>query len=311
MWYRRIKRLLLAKGRRPLPGNSQVSVGRFCTLLFESLNEGQIRTRSSAIAFQVLLAAPPALYFLFTLLPYVPVANLEEESLRMLSQMLPQLTFRTIEPFVRSLFIGRGVAPFVGLAISLLIASNGVDNVVDAFHATAQEVESRPFLHRRLLSFLLVLAIALLTVTATVLIVLGRIFSFRVAAAVTDSGAISTDLLELGTKLVVVVLVYLAVSLLYFYAPADRPRWRAVSIGSISATVFVLVASWGFSFYLRHIGQLNRLFGSLGTLMALMIWLKLVALAVLVGFELNVSLENVGSRSPPIQEPPEQPPPES
>jgi membrane protein len=290
----KIRRFFQEIAKRPLPGKPGVTLGRFIALFRGSLSEGQVRTRSSAIAFQALLAAPPALFFLFTLLPYLPVEDLEQEFILLLGRMVPQLTFQAIEPFVRSLFQGRGAAPFIGLVISLFIASNGVDNVIDAFHATAHEVESRPFLRRRLVSLLLVVAIALITAVAIVLTVLGRLFSRRIAVAVTGSRGLPTVAPELGSWIVVVLLVYAAISLIYFYAPAEHPRWRAVSIGAITATLFVLVASWGFSLFLRHVAQLNRLFGSLGTLMALMIWLKLVALAVLIGFELNVSLEEAG-----------------
>lgn len=296
MQLNRIERFFRALGSRHLPGSSQVTLGGFYEIFRRSLSEGQVRTRSSAIAFQALLAAPPALYFLFTLLPYVPADNLEQEFVLLLGRMVPQLTFAAIEPFVRSLFEERGAAPFIGLLISLFIASNGVDNVIDAFHATAQEVESRPFVRRRLVSLLLVVAMALLTATAILLLVVGRFFSRRVATAVTGSSALPTVALETGTSIVILLLVYFAVSLLYYYAPAEHPRWRAVSAGSIVSTVFILIASWGFSLFLRHVAQLNRLFGSLGTLMALMIWLKLVALAVLVGFELNVSVEKTGSQ---------------
>lgn len=291
-----LERFLREIGKQRLPGAGEITVAGFVSLFRKSLTEGQVRTRSSAIAFQVLLAAPPALFFLFTLLPYLPVDDLEQEFLLMLGRMVPQLTFQAIEPFVRSLFEGRGAAPFIGLVISLFIASNGLDNVIDAFHATAHEVESRPFLRRRLVSLLLVVAIALFTATAILLVVIGRFFSRQIAVAVTGSRTLPTVALELGSWIIVILLVYSAISLVYFYAPAEHPRWRAVSLGAITATLFVLVASWGFSLFLRHIAQLNRLFGSLGTLMALMIWLKLLALALLIGFELNVSLEEARSR---------------
>ena len=200
------------------------------------------------------------------------------------------MTFRAIEPFVRSLFSERGAAPFIGLVISLFIASNGVDNVIDAFHATSQEVESRPFVTRRLVSLLLVVAIAVLTTAAILLVVIGRLLSRRVATAITGNGGLPPVALEAGSWIMVVILVYLAVSLLYYYAPAEHPRWRTVTVGSIIATALILVVSWGFSIFLRHVAQFNRLFGSLGTLMALMIWLKLVAMGILLGFELNVSI---------------------
>lgn len=276
----------------PFPGGGGATVRRFLVTFRESLSQGEVRTRSSAIAFQVLLAAPPGFFFLFSLLPYIPVANLEEEFLAFAGRLVPAETFRAVEPFLQSLFQGRGAAPFFGLAISLFIASNALDNIVDAFHATSQEVESRPFLHRRLVSLLLVILIALLSAVAAVVYVLGRLLSRELYAALYDGGTLSPRFLEVGSWLALLLLVYFAISLIYYWAPATHPRWRTVSAGSVTATIFVLLASWGFSLFLREVAQFDRLFGSLGTLMAIMIWLKLLALGILGGFELNVTIEN-------------------
>ncbi|MFW6328908.1 MAG: YihY/virulence factor BrkB family protein [Alkalispirochaetaceae bacterium] len=288
MRHPRLAELLRRLAQIRMPWTSGLTLAAFTRLFRHSLSEGQVRTRSSAIAFQALLTAPPALYFLFTLLPYIPVANLEREFIELAGLVVPELTLECVEPLIRALFIDRRAAPVIGLLISLFTASNGVDNVIDAFHATAHEVESRPFLQRRIVSLALVVAIALLTTLAILLAVATRLVSRGIYGALAG-GRFAAIALESGSWIVVILLVYLAVSLLYYYAPAERPGWRSVSVGGVLATIFVLIASWGFSFFLRHLAQLNRLFGSLGTLMAIMIWLKLVAFSVLLGFELNVT----------------------
>ena len=79
---------------------------------------------------------------------------------------------------------------------------------------------------------------------------------------------------------------------MYYYAPAKRTMHRFFSPGAFMATLFVIITSLGFSYYLSHFAQYNKIYGSIGTLLALLIWLNLNAFILLMGFELNVSIRN-------------------
>jgi membrane protein len=85
------------------------------------------------------------------------------------------------------------------------------------------------------------------------------------------------------------------VVVLYFFAPAERPAWRDINLGAVIATISIVIASLVFSFAVSQFGHFTRLFGSLGTLIVTLLWLKMNALAVILGFELNmsVSIENI------------------
>jgi membrane protein len=90
--------------------------------------------------------------------------------------------------------------------------------------------------------------------------------------------------------IVIVLLLFLAISFLYYLAPAKRTGFKFISPGSTLATLLFILTSLGFSAYVNNFGQYNKLYGSIGTLMVILIWLYLNSIAILIGFELNVSI---------------------
>jgi membrane protein len=79
--------------------------------------------------------------------------------------------------------------------------------------------------------------------------------------------------------------------LLYRYGPANKEKWKFFSTGSIMATALAVLTSMGFSFYINNFASYNKIYGSIGTLVILMLWLYLNSLIVLIGFELNASID--------------------
>jgi membrane protein len=82
----------------------------------------------------------------------------------------------------------------------------------------------------------------------------------------------------------------MAISFLYYFAPAKKTDFKFFSPGSTLATILFILTSLGFSAYVNHFGQYNKLYGSAGTLMVILIWLYLNSIAILIGFELNLSI---------------------
>jgi membrane protein len=92
--------------------------------------------------------------------------------------------------------------------------------------------------------------------------------------------------------IVIVFLLLFAISFLYYLAPAKRRDFRFITPGSTLATLLFIITSLGFSAYVNNYGQYNRLYGWIGTLMVILLWLYLNSIALLIGFELNVSIKD-------------------
>jgi len=142
------------------------------------------------------------------------------------------------------------------------------------------------------ISLVLVFIIFSLTTIATSLIIFGR----EILTLLVESGIVQNNwsqvLLSTGRWIIIAFVALLSVSFLYYYAPSKRSRYRFFSPGSIMATLLLILSSLAFSYYISHFGRYNKLYGSIGTLLALLIWFNMNAFVLLIGFELNVSIRN-------------------
>ncbi|PLX10915.1 MAG: hypothetical protein C0594_04225 [Marinilabiliales bacterium] len=102
-------------------------------------------------------------------------------------------------------------------------------------------------------------------------------------------------LITIGNWVIITALFFFAISILYYLAPAKKTRWRFISAGSTLSTVLIIIASIGFSYFVNNFGQYNKLYGSIGTIIVILLWLYFNSLALIIGFELNTSIINARS----------------
>jgi membrane protein len=155
---------------------------------------------------------------------------------------------------------------------------------------TIHTVETRTVMRQRLDSFLLVVSLSVLTIMAIVLITAGTgILDFLMAKKLMVRW-IYYYLILAGNWVVITALVYFGVSFIYFLAPAKQMRFRFFSAGSSLATLLTLLTSLGFNYYVSHFSRYNALYGSIGTLIIVLLWIYFNASILLLGFELNASI---------------------
>jgi membrane protein len=92
--------------------------------------------------------------------------------------------------------------------------------------------------------------------------------------------------------LVIFIVFFLAISTLYYFGPAIHYNWRFFSLGSLVATFLTLAVSYGFSFYVTNFSTYNKVYGSIGVLIALMVWIQLVTVVLLIGYEINATIHH-------------------
>ncbi len=139
---------------------------------------------------------------------------------------------------------------------------------------------------------LLVCMLSVLIITAVALAISGRyIVDSLVGQGVVDK-QINYYLLLLLQWVIIVLFFFSAIATLYYFAPSKRGKFRLFSAGNSLATLLMLLSSYGFSYYINNFGQYNKLYGSIGTVIVILLWLYFNSLSVLIGFELNISITN-------------------
>jgi membrane protein len=261
-------------------------------LRFDSLTK-----RSSYMAFNFTVAVFPTIIFLFTLIPYIPVPGLNIDILQFLGDIMPRemyaATRDTIEDIVN---IPHGGLLSFGFATALVLSSNGIMALLDAFDKKHGIFKRRSYLRKRVIATVLtvVLSLALLVAVA------GLFFGTYIIDALVYYEIVPERLTELMITVLrygsVIGLFLFVTCLIYYYVPAVQDRWPFLSAGAVVATILILLVSLLFVLYIKIFDSYNHFYGSIGTLVGFMVWLDFVCMTLILGFEVNVSVDAVTGR---------------
>jgi membrane protein len=276
-----------------LPGFDRVPLYDVITFFWKSLYDGALSLRASSVAFSFFLALFPAIIFIFTLIPYIPIANFQVELLKLLQNLMPVNAYKAIEFTMEDIAMHkRGSLLSFGFIAALIFSTNGIAALISAFNATVLTFESRTWIWQRIISVFLVLIITLLiTISIGLLVTSRKIFDILLEHNWLEKNFLFY-LLQIGQWFIIFSLFFFAIAFLYFLAPAKKTKWRFISPGGSLATILMVVTSLGFSYYINNFGQYNKLYGSLGTLIVVLLWLYFNSFVLIIGFELNASINN-------------------
>lgn len=274
-----------------LPGFQDIPVWDILLFFFNGLINGAITTRASAIAFSFFIAIFPMMLFFFSLIAYVPIENFQQELLGLLVDVMPQNVFLAVKDTLTEIVLRQRVDLLsLGFISMLFFATNGVNSLLSAFSATYHSFKGRGWFNQYFTSMLLVAILSVVIITAVSLTISGR----YILDLLLQKGILSQNIIYymlLGVQWIIVSLLFFsAVSILYYFAPSKRGEFRLFSAGSTFATILMLASSLGFSYYINNFGLYNKLYGSIGTVLVILLWFYFNSLSLLIGFELNISI---------------------
>ena len=277
-----------------LPGFEGVPLFDVVNFFYKQIKTVGLTERTSAIAYNFIMAIPPSFLFLFTLIPNLPLikkANLKRELHALITDIVPaKVHNQNLVSFVDS-FIDNsrvGLLSF-SLILALFFASNAMMGIMRSFNKNYIGFQKRKGWHNRLVAirltallFLLVLGYLILLITQSAALKLMGIKSVTIR-----------EVIFYVRWVFIISLVFYSIAFIYKYAPAVQKRWRMVSPGTILATFLSLLATFGFTAFVNNFGRYNALYGSIGTIIVLMVLIHINCLMLLVGFELNVSIKSL------------------
>lgn len=274
-----------------LPFFDGVPVHDVAIFFWKGIVDGDITTRASAIAFNFILAIFPAIIFMFTLIPYIPVEHFQQQLLALLESVLPNNAFLAIRETIKDILTRpRGGLLSFGFFAAFFFSTNGIVSIITAFNGTIHAIETRTWINQRLVALALAIILMLLTTFSIIMITVSQsVMHFLVAKGLLHFNL--TYYLLLGGKwLIIFALFFFSYAFLFYYAPAKRTKFRFISAGGTLTTLLTIITSLGFSYYINNFGEYNTLYGSIGTLVVVMLSIYFNSLMLLIGFELNVSI---------------------
>jgi membrane protein len=266
---------------------ARVITKRFGHDLLTKIKEDRVVNGAAALAFYWMLALFPAAIFLLTLLPYLPVPNLEQAIMGQLHRAMPAQAADLLSGTVSGVVSHRnaGLLSF-GLLFALWSASSGMYAVMQQLDATHDVVESRGFVKVRAEALALTLGFLLLVIVGFALLVFGGVLHHWVAAALGWSKPVLA-VFALVRWIVIALALLFAIAILYKFGPDVDRRFKLFTPGTVLATIAFAAAAFGFRLYVTSFGRYDKIYGSLGAVIVLLMWLFVMGLVLLVGSEVD------------------------
>jgi len=264
-------------------------------IFIQQLKKDNINERAGSMAFSYTIALFPLLLFLLNLVPYlqdffpmVTTANI----LSFVQGIMPADVYVTIESTLLDIVSKpRQSLLSLGFFFALFASTQGVVSMMNSFNSVYKTKENRSWLSARAIAISIVLALVVTILVASSVMIIGGFW----IAKLEDTQLFSSDfvifLFNSLKFLILLAVFYVTSAFIFRFAPAIHDKWHFFSTGAKLAGLLITISFYGFIFYLENFASYNKLYGSIGTIIALMLWLYLTSVIVLVCFEVNVSFD--------------------
>lgn len=275
-----------------IPGFQGLRAYPILSFFIKGFSSKDINIRASAIAFSFFLALFPATIFFFTLIAYIPVDNLKGEIFVFLSNVTPKNAFEVIQSTLSDILEKRqGGLLSLGFILAMYFSTNGINTLIDSFNDYTDVIETRSGWKQKLAALGLTFYVTFLVIITIILTIVGNIALDFVHSKDVLGDSLEYYSLVVTKWLFVILFIYALISGLFFYGPSKKRKWAFFSAGSTLATILSVVSTYGFMFYVNNFNSYNKLYGSIGTLLVIMFLIYINAMVMLIGFELNVSID--------------------
>ncbi|MGB5436125.1 MAG: YihY/virulence factor BrkB family protein [Maribacter sp.] len=289
-----------------LPAFEGLSLYDLLEMYIVGIVQGALSSRASSIAFSLFMALFPLLIFLVTLVPFlIPYAsvgneNFDAQFLLFLESFLPNATsdyFGEIYQQIKDQQSGGLLSS--AFFISIFLMANGVNAIFGGFENSYHVELTRSFIRQYAYALMvgLILSILLILGAAAFVYFEFYILDYLSAWAAKTRGYDLTenDIVgaQIGKIFFFVVLSYLTTSILYYFGTREGKQAKFFSIGALMTTILFLLTSYLFGVYVEKFARYNELYGALGGLLILMVFIWLNSNILLLGFELNASLNSL------------------
>ncbi len=271
-----------------LPGFERLSLLQISKFFFSQIGNTKMSERVAAVTYNLMMAIPPTMLFLFSLVPYLPIGDVQETVLSTLSLVISsEQVYADVSTVIVDFMTTRRTDLLsFGILMTLFFSSNGMMGLMRGFDRSLSIYKERTELKRRWtaikLTFLLIWVViislgVIILQTSWLNVWLVRIFGSAFPVRLTSMALLA-------------LIVFLAISIVYTYGPSLSHRFKFISPGSVMATLLIIIVTTVFFYLANNFINYNQVYGSVGTIIAFMVWMWLNTLIILLGYELNVSI---------------------
>ena len=272
-----------------LPGLEGLTLYELLELYIYGIVKGAFSYRAGSIAFSFFMALFPFALFILNLIPYIPLKNFRQDFLKFVEDSVPPNTYGAIELILIDIMNNSYKSLIsTGVIMSVFLMANGVNAIIGGFESSYHITNSRNFIRQYIVA-----------VSLSILLSLIMIFSVAVYLVIEYLMQV-TEIPLLGNiarSVFVTSMILVVVSILYKFGTKETKAMAFISYGSVFTTILVALTSYGFGVYVLRFAKYNELYGSIGTLLVVMIYIWINCMILLLGFDLNATILKLKSKN--------------
>ncbi|MEI6507841.1 MAG: YihY/virulence factor BrkB family protein [Bacteroidota bacterium] len=277
--------------RKHIPGYPEIAWYAVLMFCIRWIDQRDMKLRARSLSFSFFLSLFPSAIFFFTLIAYLPFTK-SHDILFIFSQIIPEKAFKLVSATIDDiLHHQRGGLLSIGFISAMYFSTNGFHSLMNLLNIYSNQKETRTFLKQRIVAFILAFVVSTSLIISLFLVTFGTRM-IRLLNKMEYFPSKTTPFLLSGlTYLIVIGICLTIVSTIYFWAPNRTRKFKFFSPGSVFATISILATSIMFSFYVNHFNSYNKLYGSIGAIIVILILIYENTYMLLLGFELNVTID--------------------
>jgi len=264
----------------------------FLYVFYKNLTYGAISIRAASIAYNLFLALVPIIIFVFTLLPYIPIKGFTDYIINLTKNIVPYYAYKTIEPIIIDLLTNKQKTLLsIVFLTSINFSINSISALISAFNAISHIHDKRPWWQKKIISFFLlffflfIFFLGFLALTLTDII-----YNFLKQYVLIPYVTYNLPLITSLKWIFVFLSFYVSIFFLFFLAPKNKIKKLPLAFGTLVTTILCMILTYGFSFFIGNAFKYNIIYGSLATIVILLIWLYFNAISLIIGYEICWSL---------------------
>ena len=291
-----VKQLIQFLKQLQLPGFQGFSVFDLLEMYAIGLFKGALTTRAGSISFSFFMALFPFLLFVLNLIPFVPIQNFDASFLAFIESLLPESSLDFfVEIYTDIKQNRRGGLLSSSFLLSIILIGNGVNAILGGFSDSYNVLITRHFVKQYLFALLIGLLLSIVLIIA----VSGFVFfEVSIIRNLLESGILDNqeNILLVGKYTFFIALAIVSTSLLYYFGTAEKKQVRFFSPGAFMTSILFIATTYLFGIYIDNFSSYNELYGSIGALLILMLYIWLNAIILLLGFELNAAFNRLNKK---------------
>lgn len=278
-----------------IPGYVGFSFYDLIEMYTAGIVKGALSSRAGSIAFSFFMALFPFLLFILNLIAFIPIANFDAVLFDFIELLLPQES----QGFFTDIFTDIRQKQRTGLLssvfiLSIFLTANGVSSIFSSFEGSYHVDLSRSFIRQYLYSMMVGVLLAVLLLVGVAALIFFEIFIFKNLDELIPS---TVNWIRMGQLFFYTILIYVSVAILYYFGTIEGKKNRFFSPGALMTCLLILMTTYLFGIYIENFSTYNQLYGSIGALLIFLFYIWLNSSVLLLGFELNATLNKLKNSS--------------